>query len=199
MNLGELTKFPFLASVWGDVATWVGSLGTTGALLLGVGTLRRDRNEKRVRQASLVTFTATVGKDFEEPELGGVYGVVFNGSESPITYVRVSVHADNYLPRNAAEVPDPHLVALIEVSGEDGPYTVGPRTKVNYHAAPNHHVPLGAIRTTLSFTDADGRDWSRDSDGRLSEIKQPTATRRLLARFLLPLNRTGQDRQIERR
>src|SRR5690606_14156811 len=54
MNWGDLWKYPFLASVWGDVATWFGAVGTTAAVFTAVGYyIYQHRAEKR-KQAMLI-------------------------------------------------------------------------------------------------------------------------------------------------
>jgi hypothetical protein len=56
VNLGELTKYPFVADVWGDVATWFGSIGTTFAAVAAAGYYINDKRTQKREQASHVSM-----------------------------------------------------------------------------------------------------------------------------------------------
>src|SRR4051794_41160802 len=97
------------------VGQCVGSLLTGGSLLLGFHILRLEQQDKRRSQASRVTFTETRTLDPETDCANGVRGSVYNGSDLPITFVRIVIRSDKFRPANAANVPDPNLITIGEV------------------------------------------------------------------------------------
>ncbi|MFJ6197508.1 hypothetical protein [Micromonospora sp. NPDC092111] len=142
---------------WGSVPDWFGGLGTVGALLFGVLSLRREirarRREDRAaraRQARLVSASARI-------EGGGVLRVrVANDSDGPVFDLAV-----------APEVPtaDSGAGAVVPVAA-----VTGPVDRLNGHrdgelfVTVDRSVDLTAYASAtveLRFTDQQGNRWRR--------------------------------------
>ncbi|MCT7656838.1 hypothetical protein [Mycobacterium deserti] len=161
----------FPVEIWGTVGQWAGSLLSGLSLVLATNILRLDQRDKRRSQASLVTFTYTKTLDPDTDYANGVRGDVYNGSDLPITYARITVRSDKLSLSNAAQVQDPSVIVIVEVFSENESITVGPKRTASYHAPFHSGLQLQErdIAVELSFTDGNGRNWSRDASGGLVE------------------------------
>jgi hypothetical protein len=89
-----------MAIEWGNVADWLGSVGTVAALLLGLLLLWREVRENRVRHASRVV--AWIDDEAEA-------ACVRNGGEKPVAYVMLPCSQRVTAPNHRVGKPERHL------------------------------------------------------------------------------------------
>jgi hypothetical protein len=157
---------------WGDAAEWVGSLATSGALLLTYGLLRLTREdqqvlsmEQRLGQARKVSAWCekVTPSDGRGPD--DVVVRLRNGSDEPIYGIRVAVGADwwsentKYVEIDLGYVVSPH-------------YNEEHAVKLRVGREPDGTVEISPP-VEIIFSDASGgRFWHRDRYGGLREITE---------------------------
>jgi hypothetical protein len=155
---------------WGDLASWVGSLATSVALLLTYGLLRLTRkdqrelaHEQRQNQARKVSAWCQSVKPPEDRGPDTVVVRLLNGSDEPIYGTRLAVGADwwsentKYVELDISYVVAPHY---------DQEHVVRLSVGRSSDGQPEASPPVEII-----FSDASGgRFWHRDRYGGLSEI-----------------------------
>src|ERR1700683_1223792 len=155
---------------WGDVASWVGSIATSGALFLTYGLLRLSRNdqrelraEQRQNQARKVSAWC---ESVEAADGGTVERVrvrLQNASDEPIYGARVAVGYD-------------WLTAKSDYTELGLDYVIAPRYDQTHSVEIRAREPGTADRhrtlpVEIMFSDASGgRFWHRDRYGGLAEI-----------------------------
>jgi hypothetical protein len=179
---------------WGDVASWVGSIATSVALLLTYALLlvtRRDQRALAIDQRRSQARKVSAWCEGTEPT--GSDGVLRasvrlqNASDEPIYGPRVAVGADWLSPgRSYAELDLNYVLAP--------QYGAVHTTDVRRTSATRDAEEL-TLPVEIVFSDAGGRFWHRDRYGGLSEITKglPPAARDYF--FTTPqntLNRSGQ-------
>ncbi|KAA0094707.1 hypothetical protein CIW49_24465 [Mycolicibacterium sp. P1-18] len=173
MNLGDLWQYPFLASVWGTAGQWVGSLLTAGSLFLGFKVLRVNQKDKRIGQASKITFTARFSEDMETDNLSGVRGKVFNHSDALIMNVAIVVRLNKeVLKRHRSRAsllfdPIPGLVQYVSVMDDEDEYMdkiIQPGDYREYSSTiPQRfrNIQPEHVEAVLRFADANSVVWER--------------------------------------
>lgn len=166
----------------GDAATWVGSVSTSGTLLLGLILVARDHNgrerdrrEARAAQARRVRLltTAVTHSNVVQFKLNASCGVeVRNESDDTIhdIVMQMTVEPAKHVLYNhpggvRREVPS---LAGGESFSED--FTTRLHVPVDYN--PNDPPRVSAV-AWMEFTDAEGYRWKRDEERRLVALSQP--------------------------
>lgn len=187
MNWGDLWTRPFLASVWGDVATWVGALMTGAAALIAAIAYARGRKAERWAQASLIYF---------EPGAGGMYEV-HNRSDKPIVGVRVvpvrrslwsAARVGNYDesvifgPPTMLDVSPYELYLSVKKAHSKkaakkhspGTYMFAEKIDPDHQGnVSNDWIQLNGFKSFIEFRDVYGRDWRYDvEEEKLRPIKR---------------------------
>lgn len=172
--------------VWGDIPTWLTSIGSLGALIFAViaavytkrtfdGERKRDLDVANARldqdaylrrsQAALVSawwgrsLESTVASQSTDSGWGAY---LRNASEAPIYKAQMTVsHSNMQLGRSAMSypvvAPDPSSVfSAIQLP--------------TGNASGSHGDPLTDYRVSLRFTDAAGLRWIRDEYGALKQL-----------------------------
>ncbi|MGH3944498.1 MAG: hypothetical protein ACRDSI_05565 [Pseudonocardiaceae bacterium] len=167
---------------------WITAVGTAGAFVAAVAAaaiaavvVRHDRAARRAEQASRVAawveWREGVGK-MPRDWLGGYGCVVLNTSPLPVYDVVVG-----YRHYDAAGRPwdlGTARLGLIPPGERVEPLPAADLIRGDAETG----VPgftwaeLKTIRVLISFTDAAGRKWQRDQDGRLTERRPPRERRR---------------------
>lgn len=168
---------------WGNVAEWVGSIGTVSALVLGLLLLWREVRDNRMRHASRVV--AWIDDDAE-------VACVRNGGEEPVTYVMLALFtAGHYAePTSGQGETTPHVTSRQWLApGEE--FRLAPND-------PNWHARLFPPKIRLEFTDASGRRWLRDEKGQLSpkKVKLFKQDRRMAKRWRRDERETAKAREM---
>lgn len=150
----------------GSLAEWASGIGTVGALVLTylllrheVGARRRDEAEALSRQARQVSVNAGGGVNgtIADPATGALHlpatlemnAHVLNASGESIRSCRVDFLV-------AGDVVDTADLGVIAARGH-----ADPRSKLSW-STQEQHPPVSAV---LYFTDANGVEWRRHSDG----------------------------------
>lgn len=191
VNLGELTKFPFLASVWGDVATWVGATATGLAALIAAITYALGRRGEKWAQAQLVYF---------EPGADAMYEV-HNRSDKPIVDVRavlkrrslysaarVGSYSDSVIFRSPTVASFPSYEFYLSAKqGHSRRLSATPQSnRFAEKIEPDHAgkvkadwIHVNGYKSYIEFRDVHGRDWQFDVEAeRLRPLKRrPTFLR----------------------
>lgn len=139
---------------WGDLATWVGAIGTTGAFGVSLFLLWQSLEDRRKGQARLVA----AWQHGISVEGGSVNGVEYHAS---ITY-----HVSN----NSQEPV--YNVVMGAMCGVRGSFVrhlgvLGPLEKREVTILLVGSPRAEQYAPSLAFVDADGRQWLRDGRGQL--------------------------------
>lgn len=138
---------------WGNVAEWVGSVGTVLTLALGLGLLWREVCDNRKRHASRVIAWIDV-------EAGSAY--VKNDGDEPVTRVMLALFtAGHYAEPMSGQADATPFVESWEWLGPSDTKEVSP-------AGADWHADLFPPQVRLEFSDMTGRRWLRDERGLLS-------------------------------
>lgn len=160
---------------WGDVASWVGSLATSVALLLTYGLLRVTRNDQRTLWADQrISQARKVSAWCEKAEPAATQGQpatvirLQNASDEPIYGARVAVADDWFRPASGYTELD---VSYVIPPNYNRAYPVNPPADPAVQAGKEVALPaeLG-LPVEIIFSDAGGRFWHRDRYGGLTEI-----------------------------
>jgi hypothetical protein len=139
----------------GTIADIVAGIGTAGALVVAVIVYRRQVQYAHVDQASRVFLTLVAADDGFVREL-----IVENASDLPI------FRADVYLISNGFEESPsrskPHRVYILD-------HLPGKKSITYDDFAGSHEV--WNLVASISFKDAAGREWNRDSYGDLTSFR----------------------------
>jgi hypothetical protein len=153
---------------WGDVATWVGGIGTAVTLFLTFGLLlitRREQrtlqSEKRQAQARLVSaWSSDVAKISDGPT-HSVTVMLQNSSDEPVYGVRAAV-GDRWQGEN------------IKYSEVELAYIIAPKScrekATSLELPPITDTAGSSLPVELLFSDAAARYWHRDRHGELTQI-----------------------------
>ncbi|KXO99046.1 Uncharacterised protein (plasmid) [Tsukamurella tyrosinosolvens] len=161
---------------WGTVGQWVGSFLTGGSLLLGYRILQINQADRRREQSSSVTFTVTTARDPVDDSIAVIRGSVFNHSELPIMYANVVIDVREL----GAKLP---TFAVVPVPTEDEAPVLRPGSTSKYRfEIPDRSMRPEEVEIRLEFVDASGRQWSRDTAGRLQAV-EPNLRSRLWSGF----------------
>jgi hypothetical protein len=155
---------------WGDVATWVGSFATSGALLLTYGLLRITRKDQRALQADQrISQARKVSAWCESTTPAGASGhltavVRFqNASDEPIYGARVAVAGDWLNPES--------MYTELDLSYVTPPHYSEARAVEVRTDQPPGGITGATLPVEMIFSDASGgRFWHRDRYGGLTEI-----------------------------
>ncbi|WP_241473782.1 hypothetical protein [Mycolicibacterium neoaurum] len=118
---GRLWQYPFDASIWGDVATWAGALGTSGAAIAAASFYIHDKRTERKKQALAVSVS--VEESGKVPKAGkkiewDLHLSITNNSDLAISQVRAELELkpfkDTVLIRNGTTLYD----CLPQMKGE---------------------------------------------------------------------------------
>ena len=160
---------------------WITAVGTAGAFVAAVAAaaiaavvVRHDRAARRAEQASRVAawveWREGTGKSLRD-SMGGYACVALNTSPLPVYDVVVGYRHYDAAGRpwdlgtaRLGLVPPGERVEPLPADLIRGAYTGVPGFTT---------AELKTIRVLISFTDAAGRKWQRDQDGRLRERRPP--------------------------
>lgn len=186
MNWGDLTEYPFLASVWGDAATWVGALMTGAAALIAAFVYAVGRRAEKWAQALLIYF---------EPGAGGKYEV-HNRSDKPIVDVRVipvrrslwsAARVGNYTEAVIFGPPPMFELSSYDLyqSAKKAHSKKAPKPPFQSKMfaekiEPDHQghvdaawIQINGFKSFIEFRDVHGRDWRYDvEEEKLKPIKR---------------------------
>jgi hypothetical protein len=184
---------------WGDVPTWI----TTLAVGFGAAQLYQDRQSRRQqaeadarRQAQQVAAWAGSRRPTGAEDAGeqSTYGVVIrNDSGLPVRQVEVEAMIHGTARRTLELRFLPPGEFLVELSPNETWSFAVPVAEYPHPVRPLTRTPKYLV-TELRFTDAAGRSWRYDADGRLSVATrgshgdEPTGER---AKPLLAPRRSG--------
>ncbi|MFA1706040.1 hypothetical protein ACDT10_24425 [Mycobacterium intracellulare] len=183
MSWGDLWEYPFLASVWGTANGWVGTIVTGFSFLLAANTYRKNRQDKRREQASLIVFTnyftSMMDQDFY---LTTIRGTVHNHSSSLVTNAAIVVEMTKRTARHRLSRFDrwfrPHkkTIAYHKLqSDNDITCTILPGADTRYMVEIPYEKAITAdeVVVQLSFMDANSVEWERPFMGAPLESKLP--------------------------
>lgn len=137
---------------WGNVAEWVGSVGTVLTLALGLLLLWREIRANRRRHASRVMAWVDL-------DAGAAY--VKNGGTEPVTKVMLALFTAG------------HYAEPLSGQAETTPYVEGwewlppEETRAISPRDADWHARLYPPQVRLEFTDTERRRWLRDEHGAL--------------------------------
>lgn len=138
---------------WGNVAEWVGSIGTVLTLGLGLWLLWREVRDNRKRHASRVIA-------WIDSEAEAAY--VKNGGDEPVTRVMLALFtAGHYAEPMSGQADAAPFVQSWDWLGPGDTRKLVPE-EVDWHA----HLFPPQVR--LEFTDMTGRRWLRNEGGVLT-------------------------------
>jgi hypothetical protein len=181
---------------WGDVATWVAAVGTTGALGTALWQIRTERNERLATAEQLRTE-----RHLEQARLVAAYKGEEERPPSPTSPPAPGVREGRtacYLANNSPEPVYSVVVGIVFVQGA-GPHTLEdmielttqqghgrPVTTVSILPAGLHrawvhgtgwtNVMSGRGGVDLAFSDRAGSHWIRRATGELTELPEPPLT-----------------------
>lgn len=183
MNWGRLTEIPFDAAVWGTVNGWVGTVVTSGSFLLAALVYRKNREDKRREQASLIAFSGHYTSIMNEDMfLASVRGRVHNHSSSLVTNAAIVVTMTNRTARKRLSWTDrcfrPHKAIIAQHAlGEEGDITdtILPSEDRRYYVEIPYEAEARAedVVVMLTFMDANSVEWERPYKGAPVEPKLP--------------------------
>jgi hypothetical protein len=162
--------------MWGDVGTWVGSIGTVLAFAVTFWLLlltRREQSSLRAEQRQAQARLASAWFESIEDGRGGrdrVTVVLDNASDEPIYFPAVAV-GERWVSWGKSEIP------YEEVPQDDIPNVIPPRYQERYRVEIHlYREPSGDGErhppVEMQFVDASGRTWFRDRSGELREISK---------------------------
>jgi hypothetical protein len=153
---------------WGDVATWVGGVGTAITLFLTYGLLfitRREQrtlqSEKRQAQARLVSAWSSNVAKISDGTMHSVTVILQNSSDEPVYGVRAAV-GDRWQGEN------------IKYSEVELSFVIPPEScqekATSLELPPITDTAGSSLPVELLFSDAAARYWHRDRHGELTQI-----------------------------
>lgn len=174
--LGDLWSFPFPVDVYGTANGWVGALLTGISFLLAANVYRKNRQDKRIDQASKVLFTWAASLDFETDGVVHLKGDVYNHSDTLITDVAVIAYLTPEAIKKVSKRLDRFMNPLI---GLIHYHSVQPDEHMNSVVMPNEKAPFefdinppyfGQVRleqmlVELHFIDGNSVPWNRRRSG----------------------------------
>jgi hypothetical protein len=183
VNWGDLAQYPFLASVWGTANGWVGTLVTGGSFLLAANVYRKNRQDKRREQASLIVFTNYYTSGFDEDFfLITIRGTVHNHSSSLVTNAAIVIEMTKGTARQRLSRLDrwfrPHKKTIanhkLQVD-DDITCTILPDTDMRYKVDIPFEAKVAAedVVVKLTFMDGNSVEWERPFMGAPVEPKLP--------------------------
>lgn len=149
-----------MAVQWGDVPTWVGSVGTAGALLIAMWLLKKEVNDRRQRDSEARAAQAAQVAAWTS-------GRVVRADPYPEMLVRI---------RNGSTMPI--FTVNFEFSqGVRGTFVryilaMGPEETREFRILLPSYPKGETIAPSLTFADAAGRRWFRDGNGKLRELAE---------------------------
>jgi hypothetical protein len=183
VNWGDLTEIPFLASVWGTVNGWVGTVVTSGSFLLAALVYRRNRQDKRREQASLIVFTNYYTSGFDEDFfLIMIRGTVHNHSSTLVTNAAITVEMTKRTARQRLSLFGrwfrPHKKTIVYHKlqvDDDITCTILPDTDIRYMVDIPFEAKVGAedVVVKLTFMDGNSVEWERPFMGAPAEPRLP--------------------------
>jgi hypothetical protein len=149
---------------WGNAGEWAAAIGTSAAVLLSAKTIREDRLTRREQEALRVVPTVGIvggppGTDHMPTNLMLVS--VFNGGYRTITDIQVELYSrDSELldTWHWAEVPPGATTSETRAPGQD-------------EWVRQASGKIFDSRAEVTFVDADGKRWLRDSEGRIRVLR----------------------------
>ncbi|ODR24326.1 hypothetical protein [Mycolicibacterium porcinum] len=191
MNWGDLWEYPFLASVWGTVNGWAGTIVTAGSFFIAALVYRKNREDQRRAQASLIVFTNYYTSTFGEDDmvLVTIRGGVHNHSPALITNASIVVVMTNKTARQRLSWidrwfrPRKKVIARHPLrEGSDITDTILPGEDRRYMVEIPYDENLAAEQVVikLTFMDANSADWERPYRGAPVEPKRPGRIRRAI-------------------
>ncbi|BAH33218.1 hypothetical protein [Rhodococcus erythropolis] len=180
MTLGDLLEYPFLASVWGTAAAWVGTLGTVMSLATAAYYYRSTVKREERAQAQQIRFAHIRQTDDK------IIGRVYNDSDRAIYDIQAMQARRPFeeVVSRACEIR-PVGVKTLEGMLEEWKRTTGGRVQVNGFES-THIGPGKSFKVTypflfsntekfwIKFRDANGKLWSLELDTHSPvELKEP--------------------------
>jgi tetratricopeptide (TPR) repeat protein len=162
---------------WGDVPTWIGSVVTSGSVLVAALAYRRSVSDKERDQASQIgAWVALITESGKERRVvrvnniskGAVFEVIIRFPHSPdlkVSEIIAGGFVTLEFPENYPRVTQAQKITVS--TSVSLPF-------VNFEASRTEETVLGEESPEIQFRDAVGRWWRRDSNGRLSKISGPT-------------------------
>jgi hypothetical protein len=142
-----------------DIADITAGVGAAGALFVAAMVYRRQVEDVRQAQASMVTVTVTSKKASGlDPRDGIIYVVINNYSSLPIYQVKWSAWRGNGLKE---ELPD---MSAIRPDG------------VRMYTFPNDYVD-DKMEAEIRFNDSRGHRWIRHTSGALKQVSAAESSR----------------------
>lgn len=193
--LGDLWGFPFDVAVWGTANGWVGALLTGFSFLLAANVYRKNRDDKRREQASLVVFTNYYTSAFGEDDmvLVTIRGSVHNYSPALVTNASIVVEMANKTARQRLSLidrwfrPSKKVIARHPLrEGDDITDTILPGDDRRYMVDIPYEADLAAqqVVVKLKFMDGNSVAWERPFMGAPVEPKGPGRVRAWIIREL---------------
>lgn len=173
----------------GDLATWVGAVGTTGALLVSLYLLRdQQQAQRRAEDTDLISEARLVSLWAEKAPEDAVDVVVRNSNAGPIydVIVLIGKSSSSHVTIRSADGRSINRVEAVSASDADGaetdsaerdergvevgtvPPSADRRFKICSPAG-EPSVPLDSLRLSIIFTDSVGLRWKRSSSGFIEE------------------------------
>jgi hypothetical protein len=150
----------FVASAWGDVATWIGAVGTVAAAWVAVVLYLQARREHRRAQARQISGWVPGGVSLIPA--GMPIGA------SPLTAQQQMVSLLIAIRNSSSEIISDVKATPVGPDGADlgvsptGWTDIGPGQTIEItHSEPDNGRARGEVRLNLQFTDAAGRRWER--------------------------------------
>ncbi|MCA2256013.1 hypothetical protein JF710_22795 [Mycobacterium intracellulare] len=174
--LGDLWNFPFPADVYGTANGWAGALLTGFSFLLAANVYRKNRQDKRIEQASKVLFTWTASLDPDTDGVVRLKGDVYNHSDTIITDVAVIAWLTPEAMKKGSKRLDRFMNPLM---GLIYYHTVQPDEHMNSVVMPDGTAPFAfeldppyfgkvqpeQMQIELHFTDGNSVTWNRQRTG----------------------------------
>lgn len=174
--LGDLWSFPFPVDVYGTASGWAGALLTGISFLLAATVYRKNRQDKRIEQASKVLFTWAASLDFETDGVVRLKGDVYNHSDTLITDVAVVAYLTHEAMKKGSKRLDRFMNPLM---GLIYYHSVQPDEHINSVVMPEVKAPfefdlnppyfgkvrLDQMRIELHFIDGNSVTWTRQRTG----------------------------------
>lgn len=151
---------------FGDIPTWLGSIGTVGTLVYTLRQLNINKNEKKEYELRLQAKDISswiVGDDEKEITIN-----VNNSSSTPVYSIIITIVAIQGagMPKDGREMTESYKHRSRFAILPPGKF----QTKMP-HIGRGMHIEFGI---EIAFTDSMGNSWVRKSNGKLVNIKQST-------------------------